>query len=450
MTPSHYAADLLRTLGFENTAIAATDARSAAQLWAQSGAQFLTGTPEGPPLTCPAPLASCAQGAWIALAALSGGALDPHFSAHQLLGERAALLGLRRQGAISPGGACRLLDCADGTLALNLPRADDWQLLPAWLEQQIDTWDDLAVALRNRSCDELEERGRLLGLAVAVSRPPAVRGAGNGAHRSRGDAHWFRATHGSFAAAQVAAAQSATRRAKPLVIDLSSLWAGPLCTQLLAALGARVIKVESLSRPDGARLGPAAFFELLNGPKQSVALDLAQHSGRRQLAALLHCADIVVESARPRGLEQMGIQAADIVRAGQGRVWLSLTGYGRDAPMRDWIAYGDDAGVAAGLSWLLRAQHGCTVFCGDAIADPLAGLHAALLAWATWLRGGGALLGVSLHDVLAHCIASGQADDDAAPATFPAALPVARDVPTAAPALGASTEEVLREFGIAR
>lgn len=442
MTPSHYAHDLLRTLGFEHTPIAATDTRSAAQLWAKSGAQFLTGTPEGLPLPCPAPLASCAQGAWIALAALAGGALDPHFPAYQLLGERAALLGLRRQGAISPGGACRLVDCADGTLALNLPRADDWQLLPAWLEQQIETWGDLAVALRDRRCDELVERGRLLGLAVAVSRPPAVRAAGS-------DAHWFRATHRSFAAAQVAAAQSATRRAKPLVIDLSSLWAGPLCTQLLAALGARVIKVESLSRPDGARLGPAAFFDLLNGPKQSVALDLAQDSGRRQLAALLQYADIVVESARPRGLEQMGIEAADIVRAGQGRVWLSLTGYGRDLPTRDWIAYGDDAGVAAGLSWLLRAQHGCTVFCGDAIADPLAGLHAALLAWATWLRGGSALLDVSLYGVLAHCIASGPADD-AAPATFPAALPMARDVPTAAPALGASTEAVLREFGIAR
>jgi hypothetical protein len=436
MTPDHYARELLNTLGFENTAIAATDSRSASLLWAESGAQFLTGTPEGSPLPCPAPLATCAQGAWLALASLSGGALDPHFPAHRLLGERAALLALHRHGAISPGGACRLLDCADGQLALNLPRADDWQLLAAWLEQPVDNWHDIAQALRQRSGAALVERGRLLGLAVATSRPPAA------------GAQWHRATQLRVAAAQVAAAQAdASRRTPPLVIDLSSLWAGPLCTQLLGEMGARVIKVESLSRPDGARLGPPAFFDLLNGYKQSVVLDLAADSGRRQLRALLARADIVVESARPRGLEQMGIHAADIVRAGDGRVWVSITGYGRDAPMRDWIAYGDDAGVAAGLSWLLRSQHGCNVFCGDAIADPLTGLHAALLAWATWVRGGGALLDVSLCGVAAHCIASGPAD--AAPAeAFPVAPPRARSIATHAPALGSSTAAVLREFGI--
>ncbi len=129
--------------------------------------------------------------------------------------------------------------------------------------------------------------------------------------------------------------------------------------------------------------------------------------GRRQLCALLACADIVIESARPRALEHMGIQAADIVRAGAGRVWLSITGYGRGAPMRDWIAFGDDAGVAAGLSWLLRKSSGSNVFCGDAIADPLTGLHAALLAWAAWTQGGGVLLDVSLYGVLARCIAAG-------------------------------------------
>jgi hypothetical protein len=436
MTPDRYARELLHSLGFDNTAIPA-DSRSASLLWALSGAQHLTGAADGPPLPCPAPLATCAQGAWLALASLAGGALDPDFPAYQLLGERAALLGLRRRGAISPGGACRLLDCADGQLALNLPRVDDWQLLPAWLEQPIDDWDDIARALRQRSSAALVERGRLLGLAVTASGAPDA------------SAQWHRATQLRVAAAQVAAAQVAatSRRAQPLVIDLSSLWAGPLCTQLLGDMGARVIKVESLSRPDGARLGPPRFFDLLNGGKQSVALDLAVDSGRRQLRALLACADIVVESARPRGLEQMGIDAQDIVREGDGRVWLSITGYGRAAPMRDWIAYGDDAGVAAGLSRLLRERHGCNVFCGDAIADPLTGLHAALLSWAAWSRGGGVLLDVPLCGVLAHCIACG-AGHDAAAAQYPVAPPRARIVSSAAPALGSDTADVLREFGV--
>ncbi len=433
MTPGHYACHLLHTLGIDDPAIASADTRPAAQLWAQSGAQYLTGEPDGPPLACPAPLASCAQGAWLALSAVADGVLDPGFPAYRLLGERAALLGLQRRGAISPGGACRLLDCIDGQLALNLPRADDWQLLPAWLERPTEDWDDVALALRTRACAALVERGRLLGLAVAASRPPATR------------APWYCAQRLRLAAARTAATG---RRALPLVIDLSALWAGPLCTQLLGELGARVIKVESVSRPDGARLGPPQFFDLLNHGKQSVALDLNAGSGRRQLRALLARADIVVESARPRALEQMGIHAADIVRERDGQVWVSITGHGRAAPAGNWIAYGDDAGVDAGLSSLLRERHGRNLFCSDAIADPLAGLHAALLAWAAWRDGGGVLLDVSLRAVVAHCVAVAEPDAAGPVAPGQVAQPAARAVTGRAAPLGSGTRQILRELGI--
>jgi crotonobetainyl-CoA:carnitine CoA-transferase CaiB-like acyl-CoA transferase len=139
------------------------------------------------------------------------------------------------------------------------------------------------------------------------------------------------------------------------------------------------------------------------------------------------------------------------VRAGAGKVWLSITGYGREAPMRDWIAYGDDAGVAAGLSWLLRRAGAGNVFCADAIADPLTGLHGALLGWAAWTRGGGVLLDVSLHGVISRCIAAGQGATKTWPVhhpAFPAHPPCAR--PAAAPAAipGSHTARVLSEFGI--
>ncbi len=181
-----------------------------------------------------------------------------------------------------------------------------------------------------------------------------------------------------------------------------------------------------------------------------MALDLASASGKRQLHELLQRADIVIESARPRALEQMGIQASDIVRAGAGRVWLSITGYGRDAPMRDWIAFGDDAGVAAGLSWLLREASGYTAFCGDAIADPLTGLHAALLAWTAWAQGGGVLLDVSLYGVVARCIAAGcTSDQSGSPPDRSEVLPPrARPALGSAAALGSHTSEILLEFGI--
>ena len=118
--------------------------------------------------------------------------------------------------------------------------------------------------------------------------------------------------------------------------------------------------------------------------------------------------------------------------------------------MRDWIAFGDDAGVAAGLSWLLREASGYTVFCGDAIADPLTGLHAALLAWTARAQGGGVLLDVSLYGVVARCIAAGCASDQSGspPDQSVALPPLARPTVGSAAVLGSHTSEVLLEFGI--
>src|SRR4029453_19173112 len=95
----------------------------------------------------------------------------------------------------------------------------------------------------------------------------------------------------------------------PLVVDLSSLWAGPLCAHLLGLQGARVVKVESTGRPDGARRGPAAFFDLLHGGPRGVARDLRDPAGAACLRRLLAAADVVVEASRPRALRQLGIEA---------------------------------------------------------------------------------------------------------------------------------------------
>ncbi len=424
-TPADHARRLLDGLGLP-ALTPAPDTRSAAQLWAQSGAMWLSGHGDGPARMSPAPLAACAQGAWLALVALHPH-LAPDFAAFQLLGERAAIAGLSRQGRRSAGGACQLLDTADGTIALNLARADDAELLPAWLQCESAAPAVLPELLRCENTAGLIERARLLGLAVAPLVAPAA------------TASWFHATR--HAAAQIPLHQ------RPLVVDLSTLWAGPLCGQLLLQCGARVIKVESSSRPDGARGGPRPFYDLLNGGKQSVAFDLRTPDGRAQLSALLAVADIVIESARPRALAQMGIDAAALVARRPGMVWLGITGYGRRAPMGDWIAYGDDAGVAAGLSWLLGGDRGDPVFCGDAIADPLTGLHAALLASAAWRAGGGVLLDVALRDVAACCATFAMEVVDAERDTWAAEPPVARAATVAAAELGADTGRVMREIG---
>ena len=93
---------------------------------------------------------------------------------------------------------------------------------------------------------------------------------------------------------------------------------------LLRDTGARVIKVESKTRPDGARNGPAAFFDLMHAGKEFVSIDFTGDA----LRDLLLEADVVVEGSRPRALEQLGIDAREIVERGP-RVWLSITGHGR-------------------------------------------------------------------------------------------------------------------------
>jgi crotonobetainyl-CoA:carnitine CoA-transferase CaiB-like acyl-CoA transferase len=247
----------------------------------------------------------------------------------------------------------------------------------------------------------------------------------------------------------------------PLVVDLSSLWAGPLCSHLLQLAGARVIKVESLSRPDGARNGPADFFDLMNAGKASVALDLQSPHGRAQLQALLSKADIVIEASRPRALRQLGIHAEELLQRNPHLSWIAISGYGRGEPMENWIAYGDDAGVAAGLSQLMYETIGEHLIVGDAIADPLTGLHAALAAWASHLSGGGRLISLSLCEVVRHCIAfdtpvkAGERKDrhiewrkQLALESIPVETPVARMPADHARALGADTGAVLSELGI--
>ncbi|NQX89269.1 MAG: CoA transferase [Halioglobus sp.] len=427
MTPDQYAHDLLTELQGDTSALKLIDSRCESDLWAESGAQYLTGETFGPTLPSPALLATAARGTWLALSTLGDRTLDPSFPAHQLLGERAAILGLQRQGAVSPGGACHLLHCADGQIALNLPREEDWRLLPAWLECEVPNLEAATHAVRHRPSAELVARARWLGLAAA---------------RHQSLPH----TDGWHQSTRLSVPRPSPRR-PPLVVDLSTIWAGPLCAAVLGELGARVIKVESTSRPDGARGGPPAFFDLLNGSKSSVALDLDTPRGRNQLRQLCQRADIVVESARPRGLEQMGIQAANIVRGGSGITWLSITGYGRAQPMGHWIAYGDDAGVAAGLTTLLQHTSGQAVFCGDAVADPLTGLHGALLGWLAWHRGGGLLLDITLVGVVRRCISVGHSLPRGN--TTPVAqAPVSRRPSRPAAALGDHTAEVLSELAI--
>jgi crotonobetainyl-CoA:carnitine CoA-transferase CaiB-like acyl-CoA transferase len=211
-----------------------------------------------------------------------------------------------------------------------------------------------------------------------------------------------------------------------LVADLSSMWAGPLCGQLLTRAGATVVKVESRARPDGTRAGPSAFFDWMNSGKLSYAVDFDEPSS---LSRLLEAADVVIESSRPAALVRRGLGPTPR----DGRVWLRITGHGADGERANWVAFGDDAAVSGGL---VDGADSEPVFCGDAIADPLTGLHAALEIAESLRRGGGELIELSMA-----AVAATYAADDRSVETHCTTTPIPSPP---APVLGADNDAIER------
>jgi hypothetical protein len=397
-------------------------------IWAASGAMALTGRADGPPLGAPAALIALVERATSILnrGHRNSGLPDDLPDQLDLLGERAALAGLTRRGPVSCGGSTHLVPARDGFMAVSLARPDDAAALPAWLGHDLpsrdDPWPAVYEAVASRCCAELDERAALLGLPFAAL--GSVSASGNAS---------FDLPIGATA---VGRGTGGREIARARVLDLSSLWAGPLCGQLLGAAGADVIKVESTGRPDGARRGPAVFFDLLNGTKRSVALDLATPAGRRDLGRLIRAADVVLESARPRALAHLGIEAAgELGRPNGPRVWASVTSHGRGPDQAQRVGFGDVAAAAGGL---VVCDVAGPCFLADAAVDPLAGLVTAAAVVAALAAGGHWLLDAALAPMAAS-VAGPQVEVSGLSARAPRARPADR----AAPGLGSDTAAVL-------
>jgi crotonobetainyl-CoA:carnitine CoA-transferase CaiB-like acyl-CoA transferase len=361
--------------------------------WAASGAMALTGQPDGAPVPSPAPVLDMLGTVTDSLAQVTGdtGArvrADPA----ELITARAALTGFTRRGQISAGGSSLLLRAADGWCAVTLSRRDDLAAVPAIIgvlgltatEPAAEPRAALAAAALARPARELTAAAQLLGVPAAAL-PTATPAAADG---------WP-----PWRSARIAPPSTSARLTGAVVIDLSSMWAGPLCAQLLGLAGADVVKVESPDRPDGARSGNREFFDWLHAGHRSLAADFRTGAGRAALRALLGAADIVIEASRPRALAALGL-APDMIPHPTGQVWLSITGYGRAAP--DLVAFGDDAAVAGGLvGWTIGGPAPEPVFCADAVADPLAGVCGALAVARSVAVGGGELIDLSMRDVAA-------------------------------------------------
>jgi hypothetical protein len=349
--------------------------------WARSGLMELTGCAAGPPLAPVAPVLARAAAVLSALGNFSGQKRDmpPGFELRAVLAGRAAEAGWQRQGTVSANGTCRLLPAADGWLAINLARPADVSSLPAVLRRDVtgDPWDELRSEAASRPAADLAAAAQLVGIPAAVlggECPAPIRLSQLGARLTPPPAHG-------------------------VLLDLSAMWAGPLCASILGRAGWRVLKVEDSRRPDGARFGPPKFYASLHASQATIRLDFGTAAGGAELHRLADKAAIIVESSRRRALRGLGLIAEDWISAAPGRIWVSITGYGREDPQQR-VAFGDDAAVAGGL--VAYAADGTPVFCGDAIADPLTGLYAALAAMAAHAAGGGELVDVAMAGVSAH------------------------------------------------
>jgi hypothetical protein len=349
------------------------------------------------------PLARSADQALAELADATGSAAIRALDGATLLCERAMRAGMRIPERTSAGGGCRLFDAVGDSVALNLGRASDREMLPALFETDaLDTNDDAAIAARIERLDAqpLVWRGRSMGLAIAAEHETLLAPSDDG--RDVTESSWVELVCGC--------PSSRIARPTPRVVDLSALWAGPLAAHLLWLCGAEVVKVESRARPDAMRNGQSDFYALLNQGKASVALDLANRVDQHALVTLIGASDIVIEASRPRALAQLGIDAAQIVRTTPGLVWISITAHGAEGDAAGWVG----CAVSGGLSAALRAATGRTGFVGDALADPLTGIFAALAAWKTWYSGRGARLGLAMSQIVAWCLAEARQQDPAA------------------------------------
>ena len=173
------------------------------------------------------------------------------------------------------------------------------------------------------------------------------------------------------------------------VIDLTSMWAGPLCTELLARGGASVIKIEPSSRPDGLRYGDgddgsgnAPMFVELNRSKEFADIDLRYCSEGGEFHQLVRSADLVVTSLSPRANENLGITCEKLTSINPDIAVLSITAFASHSPESDWVAYGTGVHAASGLGWHV----GEPLTPAFSYLDPIAGLEACAVALSQAMR----------------------------------------------------------------
>jgi crotonobetainyl-CoA:carnitine CoA-transferase CaiB-like acyl-CoA transferase len=198
--------------------------------------------------------------------------------------------------------------------------------------------------------------------------------------------------HGA-AVEHAASAQTRTASRGPLplsgvrVVDFTAFWAGPAATHAMAALGADVVKVESIQRPDLMRYttvkppsveqwwewGPV--FHGANAGKRSVTLDLNREEGRALVRRLIAGADVVIENFTPRVLDGFGLDWNAVHAINPRAVMVRMPAFGLDGPWRDRTGFAQNVEQVSGMAWVTGYADGPPRI-PRGPCDPLGGMHA--------------------------------------------------------------------------
>ena len=173
------------------------------------------------------------------------------------------------------------------------------------------------------------------------------------------------------------------------VLDFTAAWAGPFATQLLAHLGAEVIRVEATTRtPCVTRLippfaddqpgpGRAGYFNQYNQGKRSIMLDLRRPEGLAVAHQLVEHSDVVADNFSAGVMTKLGLDYETLRRLKPDIIQISMSGYGQTGPFRAYLGYGPPAGALAGLFGLTGYRGGDPAEIGLSYPDPNAGLMGA-------------------------------------------------------------------------
>jgi len=192
------------------------------------------------------------------------------------------------------------------------------------------------------------------------------------------------------------------------ILDLTQFLSGPFATQILADLGADVIKLEP-PQGDPIRAVPphfvgdnSVYYLCINRNKRTVAVDMKVAEGRELVKRLALASDIVMENFRPGVLERLGFSADALRKEKPSLIWCSISGFGQDGPYRNKPAYDMIVQALSGGMSLTGEAGGAAVRAGIPVADLGAGLYSAIAVLAALNRrhatGKGETIDISMLD----------------------------------------------------